>query len=252
MSIYYNTNIVRTGLVLHLDAANVKSYPGSGTTWADLSGNSNTGAINNTPSISNGVISFDGVNDNVSFTSINLSSTNKITLSFWCKLKSYNEVNGGIGGILCEMSTNFNSSTVGFYIGIADDSTTTFNDTFPISVNLRGDVGYNIHGYSKNSVNDLNWHHWSCILDKSVSGTNPIESKLFIDSVEMPVTTFVDSGLRQNNTNNFGQSPFFIGGRSGTSFNTFFDLANFQIYNRALSQAEISQNFNALRGRYGI
>jgi hypothetical protein len=39
MGIAYNSSIVRDGLVLHLDAANTKSYPGSGTTWTDLSGN---------------------------------------------------------------------------------------------------------------------------------------------------------------------------------------------------------------------
>src|SRR6056300_111169 len=41
MALAYNSRIVRDGLVLHLDAANVKSYPGSGSTWFDLSGNGN-------------------------------------------------------------------------------------------------------------------------------------------------------------------------------------------------------------------
>ena len=253
MGISYNTSIVRNGLVLHLDAANTKSYPGSGTTYTDLSGNGNNGILNNSPTITNGVVSLDGVNDNISFTSINLSTTPAITLSFWCKLKSYTEVDGSIGGgTLCELSTNFNSSTGGFYIGIADDSTPTFNNTYPISINIRGDVGYNIHGYNKTAVNDLTWHHWCCILDKSVTGTNPIESKFFIDGTERPATTFVDISLRQNNTNNFGNLPFYIGGRAGTSFNSSPDIGNFQIYNRALSAAEVKQNFEAIRGRYGI
>ena len=50
MGIAYNSSIVRDGLVLHLDAANPKSYPGSGTVWKDLSGLGNDGTINSTVS----------------------------------------------------------------------------------------------------------------------------------------------------------------------------------------------------------
>lgn len=252
MSCFAGPEIINDGLVLCLDAANPKSYPGSGTTLYDLSGKENNGTLNNSPTINNDVVSLDGVNDNITVTSIDLSATNKITLSFWCKLKSYIEINGGIDGVLCEFSTNFNGSSLGFYIGLADDSTSSFNDTYPISINIRGNTGYNIHGYNKTAVNDLKWHHWCCVLDKSITGTNPIESSLFIDSIEKPVTTFVNTSLRQDNTNNFGNLPFYIGGRSGTSFNSSPYIGNFKIYNRALSQEEIEQNFQALRGRYGI
>jgi len=253
MSLSHGASIVRDGLVLHLDAANPKSYPGSGTVWNDLSSNENNGILNNSPTVNNGIVSLDGVNDNITVASIDLSSTDKITLSFWCKLKSYLEIDGGIGGgILCEFSTNFNGSSVGFYIGLADDSTSSFGNTYPISINIRGNAGYNIHGYSKTAVNDLEWHYWCCILDKSITGTNPIESRLFIDATERQVTTFVDASLRQNNTNNFGNLPFYIGGRSGSSFNSSPYIGNFQIYNRVLSATEIKQNFEATRGRYGI
>jgi hypothetical protein len=47
MGIFYNTSIARDGLVLHLDAANKKSYPGTGTTWKDLNGNGNNGTLIN-------------------------------------------------------------------------------------------------------------------------------------------------------------------------------------------------------------
>ena len=46
MGIGYNTSVVRDGLVLYLDAANSKSYPGSGTTWFDLTGNNNNAILN--------------------------------------------------------------------------------------------------------------------------------------------------------------------------------------------------------------
>lgn len=66
MGIAYNTSIVRDGLVMHVDAANVKSYSGSGTTWSDLSGNGNHGTLVNGPtfnSSNNGIFSVDGASD---------------------------------------------------------------------------------------------------------------------------------------------------------------------------------------------
>ena len=246
-------DIIEDGLVLCLDAADPKSYNGSGTTWYDRSGNGNNGTLVNGPTYNTGsfgTIHFDGVNDSVSATSIDLSNTNKITLDFFCKLNSYVETNGQIDGILCEFTNNFNSYTDGFYIGIADDSTASFNDTYPISINIKGNTGYNSYGYDKTSVNDLQWHHWVCILDKSITGTNPRESKFFIDSVEKEATTI--TAYKSDNGNNFGNRPFFIGSRNNSSFFANMYISNFKIYNRALTSQEIQQNFTALRGRYGI
>jgi hypothetical protein len=256
MSLGHGASIVRDGLVLHLDAASERSYSGSGTTWYDLSGNNRNGSINNSPTINANSFTFDGVDDNISFPNlVDLSHTDAITISFWCKLNSFTETNGGIHGILLEATNNFNSNTDGFYIGVGDDSTSTFNDEFPISLNLKGNTGYNIHGYDKTSVNDLEWHHWTCIFNKGVgalNGTNPVESEFYVDAVSKPVTTFVSTSLRTNNTNNFGETTFYIGGRTGTSYNLDFDLGAFSIYDKVLSQTEITKNFNALRGRYGI
>ena len=65
MGIAYNTSMVRDGLVGHYDAANVKSYPGTGTVWSDISGHSNTVNLINGVGYSDsnrGVLTFDGVN----------------------------------------------------------------------------------------------------------------------------------------------------------------------------------------------
>lgn len=62
MGIVYNTSIVRDGLVLHLDAANKKSYPGSGTVWKDLSGNGNDGSVSGATYTLDGGFYFDGAN----------------------------------------------------------------------------------------------------------------------------------------------------------------------------------------------
>lgn len=82
MALNHSPKIVTNGLVLYLDAANQKSYPGSGTTWTDLSGNGNTGTLTNGPTFSannNGGIVFDGANDYVSISnssSLNITGRN--------------------------------------------------------------------------------------------------------------------------------------------------------------------------------
>ena len=82
--------IVQDGLVLNLDASNTLSYPGSGTTWFDLTSNNNDGTLVNGPtfdSANGGSIVFDGINDYVSFTtppSTN-SGTEKSSINVWIK-----------------------------------------------------------------------------------------------------------------------------------------------------------------------
>ena len=77
-------NITTDGLVLHLDAANTNSYPGSGTTWTDISGKGHNGTLDNGPTFSSdnkGCIVLDGTNDYIS--TINLSSFTTFTIQMW-------------------------------------------------------------------------------------------------------------------------------------------------------------------------
>jgi hypothetical protein len=88
MALAHSPKIVTDGLVLCLDAGNPKSYPGSGTTWTDLSGNGNNGTLVNGVGYNSGnggSLVFDGVNDRVTINAsshTNLSSGN-FTISSW-------------------------------------------------------------------------------------------------------------------------------------------------------------------------
>jgi hypothetical protein len=76
--------IVTNGLVLHLDAGSRQSYPGSGTTWNDLSGNGYNGTLTNGPTFNTanqGSIVFDQANDIVSFSGVVLTNTH--TVNIW-------------------------------------------------------------------------------------------------------------------------------------------------------------------------
>jgi len=236
---------------LCLDAADRKSYSGSGTAWNDLSGNNRNGTLTNGPTFSSangGSIVFDGTNDYVVTNNIDLSGTNKVSIDMWVKVLDYKQVVGSVS-VLLELSTNFNNVTTGFYVGFGDDSNAVFNSTYPISINVKGNgstqLGYNINYWTKTLVNDLNWHHWCCILDKSQSVQ---ETFLYIDGISRTGNT---TSYNADNTNNFGNLPFYIGGRAAT-FNSNVQVSNIKIYNRALSATEVLQNFNAQRGRFGL
>ena len=86
MAVGYNPKIVTDGLKVCFDAANSKSYPGSGTTWYDLSGNDNHGTLLNSPTFNSdngGCFVFDGTDDRISFTSVATK-----TVCFWGRLDS--------------------------------------------------------------------------------------------------------------------------------------------------------------------
>jgi hypothetical protein len=84
-------NTITNGLVLSLDAANAKSYPGSGNTWFDISGNNNHFTLYNSPSYNTlGYFVLDGVDDYIRSTNtLNLSNTNVVTVDLWLKVNSY-------------------------------------------------------------------------------------------------------------------------------------------------------------------
>jgi hypothetical protein len=140
MAIAYNTSVVRDGLVLYLDAANPKSYPGTGANWVDLKGNYNSTLQNGVTfnSANKGHFVFDGIND---YTQITVPTTSG-TIAFWYY---YNGTNvqklimgnsssmlyqGGAAGVIhwyngstYAFVTNIGSTANWFYITLAYSST---------------------------------------------------------------------------------------------------------------------------------
>ena len=141
-------DIVENGLVLCLDAANKLSYPRTGTSWTDLSGNSYNGTLTNGPTFNAGnlgSIVFDGVDDYVDTvntgTTFQFSNTT-FTLSLWVKT---NAVSGNL------ISKGATASTGGWLVGL--NSNGTFNTTtqfdgfsvFPTSGTFTGTI--KVYGY---------------------------------------------------------------------------------------------------------
>ena len=225
------------GLVLALDAGNIKSYNAgiSTTTWTDLSGRGNTGTLTNGPTYSSangGSIIFDGTNDYVNIPdSSSLTSTSALTINCWVRLTSHA---AGFGG----------------YSSIIGKGTSDFNEEYCVSMAssfLYFDVGgggpFTSASYT---FNTNTWYNICCVHSRT-AGTSSllcyVNRVLLNNSTSSPTST--------PNDNSF---PVSIGTRWYNSISAPLtgNIPQVSIYNRALTAAEVSQNYNALRGRYGI
>ena len=235
MGIAYNNSIVRDGLVLHLDAANPKSYPGSGTTWFDLSGQGSNGTILNGVGYSsenNGLFNFDGVNDYISVSNFNINS---FTICAFIKLNTLNRFHGIFG----QASSIWSNLSVAFRV---------INDN---SLNLALSASGNTSTYSEISssikLTNNTWYFVCSTFSKP-------ERKLYING--SLTESYIDFGLTDFNYDLFqSTSNIILGGYaygSGLSYLLSGSMPNIFYYNRALSDKEIQKNFNAMRDRYGI
>ena len=114
MGVAYNSSIVTNGLILCLDAGNRKSYPGTGTTWTDLSGRGNNGTLTNGPTYSSangGSIVFDGLNDFVQKSSATANMSAGVTMEMIFKSTDMNSRAQGF------MRFNAGSNFINFYTG---------------------------------------------------------------------------------------------------------------------------------------
>lgn len=222
MAVTAGPKVIENGLVLLLDAANRKSYPGSGTTWTDLVGGRQA-MINNSPIFSENYFSFDGVNENVSFTSSVEVSTAGFTMGFLMKVPS-TQVNG-VDWAFIMADRDFGAGD--YEIGIYGTNTTTF--IFKENVS------------TPNSATAFLGTNWNYL----VFGMNPnLTPFIYLNGVlrTQLATTFVSSTL---DFNRLFSSP--------SNTNCFkCDCSHINLYNRALSPQEVKQNFEALRGRFNI
>jgi hypothetical protein len=224
MSLGHGASIVRDGLVLHLDAANSKSYSGSGTVWSDLSGNSINASLSATDtsfvSENNGTIYF-----NTGISSINGPSTPNAFTSFTAFKKigvqtsNYHVL---LGGQTHEISIQSNST-----LRVGTNTNTSSRTILDVPSSM-----------SEVDLLDGIWH----IITSRYDGAT---IKSYIDSLE--VGSAVKTGIT-NNTYKLSK----IGCWENNSYQANGYIPFVVMYNRGLSEEEIKQNFEALRGRYGI
>jgi len=223
MSFDNGPKIVTNGLVLAFDAADRNSYPGSGTTWTDLTGNNNSGSLVNGPtfnSANGGSIVFDGTNDIVNTSYI---SSNAFTWSVWFKT---NVVSSGYKNIISIPTPN--------YILLLMDISTP-NLGFWTSDGLSG------QSLSTPTIAVNTWYN-AVFVREGNSITNGY--KTYVNSVS----------YGSANTGTWSaSSTISLGGRTddGTQFMNG-NISQVSIYNRALTASEVQQNYNATKSRFNL
>ena len=225
MAVSYNPRIVTDGLVLCLDSANTKSYGGSGTTWTDVSGSGNNGTISGATHTSgaDGYFTFDGSNDVITGESCLTLFTDDTdyTIEMWVK---FDDV------------TTRRTIISGYKSGDADRW-----DLEVSNGKLQG--GHHDQGYftSTASVVTGKWYHLVFVHDHAFSLW-----RVFIDTS----TDVTHANAGRDLTSNIALG---IGDRAESSIGHLDgQISIVRIYSRALSATEVKQNFDALRGRYGI
>jgi len=209
----YMPPIVEDGLVLHLDAAEPASYSGSGTTWTDLSGNGNNGTLVNGPTYDTGNAGSLDFNGTDDYGNFNLSSISTNYLTI-------------------EMWCKRNDSSGSEYHWDARNGGGTW------FLSEYNGFDWNWGNVVRFNDNDLyvNWHQIVAIKNDTVS-------YLYKNGILKAIGGDVNGTLGND---------FRIATRYTNSSFWNGNISSFKIYNRALSAAEIQQNFTALRGRYGI
>lgn len=225
MSLSHSPQIVTNGLILYLDAANTKSYPGTGTTWTDLSGNNRHGTLTGGPTYSSsngGHIAFDGVDDRAPIANPSGFSTVRTVAVF----VSQNAPGGGdyaIYGIDANGQDN--------WLGI-ESNVIRFLGTQSTDVN-----NFNLYG-TTTLLNDA-WYQIACTI-------NGATATIYLNGAQQATTT------RAFTIGSWDTSATI--GRRGSIASRYFPgkIACVQAYSRVLTASEINDNFNAHRGRFGI
>ena len=224
MGVTYNNRIVTDGLVLCLDAASKRSYPGTGTTWTDLKGG-NSGTLTNGPTFSSdngGSIVFDGANDYVDFD--NISSIGDISIFCFVYLLSY------------DVSPQHNQRIMHNFDGSNDFQVIIReSNVFKWGSNTRG------QGLGVATLPPLNeWIH----ITLTRSGTS---YKVYYNAQEKSGSTSTPG----NPTPGLSRLRFGADIQSSSS-NGHLDgkISNVSIYNRALTPDEIRQNYLSTKERY--
>ncbi len=236
MATHYNPKVITDGLVLCLDAGNIKSYPGSGTTLVDITGKGPNGTLSGATidTGNGGFVSFDGTNDTVTFpTSSIVLAEEAFTLGFWvladdasdnwqCYISSTDSTGGSGNNSAGSWQVGPVSSKIRFYV--------------------RNDAGSDhFLLQSSSSINDDTWYYIAITRTSGGSYKMYFNGELEATGSDGDSGTDLDCGILALGINR--------------AYDNYWDggVAMAQIYKgKELSVAEVRQNFNATRTRFGV
>jgi len=226
VTVNYGAFIVNTGLVVCLDAINSRSYTGSGTTWYDLSGNSTDAILTNSPTYGSGSFTFNGTSQ---YASMTRTISDDFSLLCWFKTSSSagsgsgqwwagnGLVDGEVAGTANDFGLSIGAGKLLFGVGNTDTtivSTSTYNDNI-----------------------------WHCVVATRVKSSGAMT--LYVDGYSVATGTGQTGSLTGPTNITIGVLQTIVNYFTGS-------IGSVLIYNKALTGAEVLQNFNAYRGRYKV
>ena len=229
MAYHTGPKIVTDGLVLCLDAADRNSYPLTGSTWYDLSGNANNGTITGATfdSGNNGSFSFDGTNDKGTFTSP-INETSNQTYEVWTNAIASASADNGFAYILHNNSAD----------------STTGNSYLTIGIRPTQEYYAALNGAYSNMSSGV-----------TASNSNIVQIILTWDGTTQKM--YINGDLKNSDSLSTTPQNF----STTTSFGDYVSLTyrmiqgnlySIKVYNKALSANEVLQNYNATKGRFGL
>jgi hypothetical protein len=225
--------IPTSGLTLYLDAGATDSYPESGTTWYDLSGNANHGTLTNGAtynSANGGSIQFDGVNDYISFASVNNMPTGNTNYTIICFMKKDTTPrrDGMIG---------YGTLSGRRYLGFRTKGSPAEGD---------GVVTY-WYAADFQTFDTLSTNTWYSMV--SNWDNSAFQREMFIND------TSIGTNTPSGNHNVDVQSNMVVGATdvTGTVPDDYMDgnISVMIVYNRVLNNTDLTSIWNSFKGRYG-
>jgi hypothetical protein len=218
MALQHHPRIVSNGLLMYIDAANTRSYSGSGNTALGLITGIDGTLVNGVgfTTANNGAFTFDGSNDYINFGNSSAVQQSSGTLSAWAKASS---PGGGYRGIIAKQGAYglfYTDSVLVAYDWTADAPRST---------------GINIA--------DNTWKNVVLTYQSGVSNG----TRIYINGVSVLTTTITIF----NQINNL-----FGGAEANASQFASCQVSSFKMYNRVLTATEVLQNYNATKKRFGL
>lgn len=244
MGIAYNPKIVTNGLVLCLDAVNDKSYPGSGTTWRDLSGNGNNGSMGSYNTLQ--TVTVGGVTAKTIISSKTSAATSYTTVSNSASITIRNNFSFMC---VCYKTSDLQRQTIvgktlntpwdGFYINVSRDGNGQLCWWSGSSYGGWWDTGLTVPT-NKFTFIAGNW-----------TGST---RKAWLAHSDLPLTSVSNNLSTWNSPTDNADLGIFTEIWQPTSSTYTLDggISYLSIYNSFLTDIEIQQNYSALRGRFGI
>jgi len=237
----FNTsNVVKSGLILNLDASNTVSYLTTGTTWTDLSGNGYHGTLTNGPtfnSTSKSIV-FDGVDDYVTCgNSVGNFGTSNFTINFLFRTTETTFP----ATFLAKSIGDSPTTDYGWLVNNGSDGT---NLGFAIATtNLGwGNSGSYVIQTSGATINNGVWQMATIVGDKSQSSVS-----IYLNGVLKNLKSYVTTTAAFNTIGNVTNTrSLMVGSESDIGVSPFpidASIRSVMLYNKALSQSEVLQNF---------